>query len=120
MVKYNDVRKALEVNLLARPYFSEPPQILPFSFGKDVINQGQLGQLVCTILQGDEPISIKWSVQGEDLGPGPDLTTSQLGSRTSILMISSVSYRHSGTYTCLASNPAGSVSYSAELSVNGN
>lgn len=93
---------------------------MPFSFGKDVINQGQLGQLVCTILQGDEPISIKWSVQGEDLGPGPDLTTSQLGSRTSILMISSVSYRHSGTYTCLASNPAGSVSYSAELSVNGN
>ena len=99
--------------------FLEPPQILPFSFGKDVINQGQLGQLMCTVIQGDEPISIKWSLHGEDLGPGPDLTTTQLGTRTSILMISAVNYRHTGTYTCTASNKAGSTSHSAILKVNG-
>lgn len=92
---------------------------MPFSFGKEVINEGQRGQLVCTIIQGDEPISIKWSLHGEDLGPGPDLTTSQLGSHTSILMISSVNYRHTGTYTCTATNPAGSAVHSAVLKVNG-
>ena len=37
----------------------------------------------------------------------------------SVLMISSVGYRHSGTYTCTASNKAGSVSLSADLRVNG-
>ena len=101
-------------------YVLVPPQILPFSFGKEVINQGQLGQLVCTVLQGDEPISLSWSLHGEDLADGPDLTTTQIGTRTSILLISSVSYRHTGSYTCTASNPAGSVSHAADLKVNGN
>ena len=72
------------------------------------------------MIQGDEPISISWSLHGEDLGTGPDLTTTQIGTRTSILSISSVSYRHTGSYTCTASNPAGSVSHSAVLKVNGN
>jgi hypothetical protein len=59
-------------------------------------------------------------MKGEDLGPGPDLTTSQLGSRTSMLMISNINYRHSGTYTCVVKNKAGSTTYTAELKVNGN
>jgi len=71
-------------------------------------------------VKGDEPLSIAWSLQGEQLSSGPDLTTSQIGSRTSLLMISSVSYRHTGRYTCTASNAAGSDSSSAELKVNGN
>lgn len=36
-----------------------------------------------------------------------------------MLMISSVGYRHSGTYTCTAANRAGSQSHSTELLVNG-
>ena len=50
----------------------------------------------------------------------PDLSTTMLGKRTSMLTIASVSYRHSGTYTCRASNPAGSSDYSSDLVVNGN
>ena len=88
-----------------------PPRILPFSFGQDVVNQGQLGQLVCTVVDGDEPLTITWSLHGEDLSSGPDLT---------MLMISSVTYRHSGKYTCTARNEAGSASHSVELRVNGN
>ena len=99
--------------------FLVSPRVLPFSFGQDIVNQGQLGQLMCTVVDGDEPLTIAWSLHGEDISSGPDLTTSQLGSRTSILMISSVSYRHSGKYTCTASNSAGSASYSAMLQVNG-
>ncbi len=98
---------------------SVPPRVLPFSFGEDVVNQGKLGQLMCTVVDGDEPLTITWSLQGQDISSGPDLTTSQLGGRTSILMISSVTYRHSGKYTCTASNSAGSASYSTELKVNG-
>ena len=38
---------------------------------------------------------------------------------TSILMISSVGYRHSGKYTCIAKNSAGISFESTELKVNG-
>ena len=37
-----------------------------------------------------------------------------------MLIISSVDYSHVGEYTCRASNPAGSVTHSANLVVNGN
>ena len=93
---------------------------MPFSFGNKAVNEGERRQLLCTVVSGDEPLSMKWSLQGQDLGPGPDLTTTQLGTHTSILMLSSVNYRHTGTYTCTVSNPAGMTSHSAELVVNGN
>ena len=95
------------------------PSIQPFSFGRPVINQGEVGQLLCTVLTGDEPITMSWSLQGGNISSGPDLTISQLGSRTSILMISSITYHHSGIYTCVASNAAGSATFSSELEVNG-
>jgi len=97
----------------------ESPEILDFSFGNTAVNQGEPRQIICSVIKGDEPLTITWSLHGEDLGPGPDLTTTQLGTRTSLLMITAVSYRHSGKYTCNASNYAGSTSYTAELKVNG-
>ena len=53
------------------------------------------------------------------MSSGPTLTTTMLGTQTSILMISSVDYQHSGVYTCRAENTAGIAMYSAELKVNG-
>ena len=98
----------------------EPPLIVPFSFGVDTVNQGSFAQLVCVVMNGDEPISITWSLKGDVISSDTDLTTTMLGTRTSMLTIGSVSHRHTGTYTCRASNPAGSVTHSANLKVNGN
>ena len=81
---------------------------------------GELRQLLCTVIKGDEPLSITWSMKGDDLAPGPDLTTTMLGSRTSMLMISNINYRHSGSFTCVAKNAAGLAFYTADLKVNGN
>lgn len=47
------------------------------------------------------------------------MTTTMIGTRTSILIISEVGYRHSGEYTCRAKNKAGVDTYSAVLKVNG-
>ena len=98
----------------------EPPSLLPFTFGNAAVNEGEPRQLICSVIKGDLPLQISWSLQGEDLGRSPDVITSQLGDKATLLMISSVSYEHSGIYTCQASNMAGTTSYSAELYVNGN
>ena len=83
------------------------------------MNEGQFAQVVCIVTEGDEPLSITWSLQGEVVSSEPGLSTTTLGSRTSMLTIQSIGYRHSGTYTCTASNDAGSRSQSVQLKVNG-
>ena len=98
---------------------TEPPHLMPMSFGKDIVNEGDFGQLVCTVIRGDPPFSFQWSLQGDVVHTEPGLTTSQIGGRTSMLMINSVGHRHSGRYTCSVSNSAGSVSIATELKVNG-
>ena len=75
--------------------------------------------MLCVIRRGDEPLTITWSLKGEKLHSGPALTTTMLGTRTSMLTIASVSYQHIGEYTCRATNPAGSRTYSTQLKVNG-
>ena len=100
--------------------FVEPPSIVPFSFGRDVIDSGEYAQLTCVVSRGDMPITITWSLKGHELNSGPSITTNMLGRRASILIISSVDYSHVGEYTCRATNMAGSVTYAAELNVNGN
>jgi hypothetical protein len=93
--------------------------VLPLSFGRDVVNEGDFGQLVCTAITGDEPMSFSWSLHGAEVSSEPGLTTSQLGARTSLLMISSVGHRHSGAYTCSVANAAGVATASTQLKVNG-
>ena len=101
-------------------YFSVKPDIVPFSFGREVVNQGEFAQLTCVVSRGDRPLSITWSLKGDVINSDPTLTTTMLGTQTSILMISSVDYTHIGVYTCRAENPAGITTHSAELKVNGN
>ena len=101
-------------------YILEPPEIVPFAFGSSTVNTGEFAQIFCVVGKGDEPITLSWSLKGDIVTSDPVLSTTMLGSRTSMLTISAVNYRHTGTYTCRASNPAGSVSHSADLVVDGN
>ena len=98
---------------------TEKPDIVPFSFGRAVVNQGEFAQLICVVSRGDQPLSITWSLKGDIVSSDPVLSTTMIGQQTSLLSISSVDYQHSGVYTCRAENSAGVSSYSAELLVNG-
>ena len=75
--------------------------------------------MTCVVSKGDMPITITWSLKGQELNSGPSITTTMVGTRTSMLIISSVDYTHIGEYTCRATNPAGSVTHAAVLNVNG-
>ena len=85
-----------------------------------MVNTGVYAQLTCVVSQGDMPVAITWSLKGKELNSGPSISTTQLGARASMLVISSVDYTHIGEYTCRATNPAGSVTHSTDLKVNGN
>ena len=101
-------------------FIIEPPVLLPLTFGTEVVNEGEFAQLVCIVRMGDEPLTLSWALKGDKISSEPGLTTASLGTRTSMLTISSVGYRHSGTYTCTAKNNAGVTSQTATLKVNGN
>ena len=100
--------------------FPVPPQIVPFSFGDGTVNEGDIAQLTCLVNRGDEPLTITWFLKGDVVSSEPSITTNMFGTRASLLMISNVGYRHTGTYACKATNAAGSQTAFATLKVNGN
>ena len=100
-------------------FLTEPPNIVPISFGREIFDEGSQTTLVCTVSAGDEPVIITWSFHGNNISSDSGIMTNNFGSKTSILMIQSVSHGHRGIYTCLAKNKAGSATSSAELRVNG-
>ncbi|KAJ8967482.1 hypothetical protein NQ314_002796 [Rhamnusium bicolor] len=95
-----------------------PPQIVPFGFGDGPIHAGQFIQVSCTVSEGDLPIKIDWHLNGQPLGYLPEVSTTAVGKRISILAVESVSYNHAGNYTCIAKNKAGEIHFSTELQVN--
>ena len=78
-----------------------------------------MAQLTCFVRRGDDPLRISWFLKGAVVSSDPSVTTTMIGTRASMLMITNVGYRHSGTYTCKASNEAGTEDVSATLKVNG-
>ena len=94
------------------------PYITPFAFEGEA-NAGDSVQLNCYVARGDIPLSITWSFQGKGLATHVGISTTKIGTRTSLLTISPVVAGHSGEYTCSASNAGGSTNHSAVLLVNG-
>lgn len=68
---------------------------------------------------GDLPLTIEWTLNGESVKQFPQISLSKSGRRGSMLTIESVSDNLAGNYTCFASNKAGFYQHTAELHVNG-
>ena len=83
------------------------------------MNEGDFAQISCIVTSGDQPLTISWSFHGNQISADTGITTTNLGSRLSMLVIESVKHNHQGNYTCKAKNAAGVRSYTAELKVNG-
>lgn len=74
----------------------------------------------CAVTKGDSPITITWFFNDAEISPGHQgISIGKLNQRISALSIEAVRARHSGTYTCRATNVAGITNHSADLYVNG-
>lgn len=95
------------------------PVILPFSYD-ELVNVGDALELFCSIVKGDKPISIKWTFERANaIGGHTQLPSKRLTDTASMLSILAASAKHTGNYTCTATNRAGSVSHTTSITVNG-
>lgn len=83
------------------------------------MHAGHFAQIHCIVAEGDLPLTIQWTFNGESLKKYPEVLVANMGKRSSILTIESVSYINSGNYSCEVRNNAGSFVHVAQLLVNG-
>lgn len=77
----------------------------------------------CQILEGDLPIAFRWEKNGQPVTSSPyapsGIITRRMDEYSASLVIEHITSLHSGNYTCIASNVAGSERFTVPLTVNG-
>lgn len=74
---------------------------------------------VCGVSRGDAPLTLRWLKDGEPLPSILGANVTSLDQYSSLLSIPSLSAKHSGDYTCVATNPAAEFKFTASLQVKG-
>ena len=74
--------------------------------------------LLCSVVEGDEPITTLWLKDGHNLTSSADTEINAMG-HDSILRINRLQERHIGNYTCRTVNQAGSASIAFFVEVKG-
>lgn len=83
-------------------------------------NWGESVQINCYVTKGDMPINFSWNFNGKTVTDQlMSIDISPYGKKSSILSIDSIDESYMGNYTCIATNKAGSSSYTMELFVKG-
>lgn len=94
-----------------------PPMIASFAFPPE-LHDGMRARLQCVLTQGDLPIRISWLKDDQSIPDDLALTTRQDDDFSSTLTFPSIHTKHSGRYTCIASNDAGTSNFTAPLVVD--
>lgn len=96
-----------------------PPQIIPFDFGEDSVNENDGISVQCTVSKGDYPLNITWLLNEQRIEESNGILISRASKRVSTLSIDAAQSTHAGNYTCFAKNLAASTSYTTTLLING-
>ncbi|KAL5284148.1 hypothetical protein ACFFRR_006432 [Megaselia abdita] len=94
---------------------NSPPVIEPFKFPKN-LQEGGRAQISCAVSSGDMPIYFSWK-KDDVIIPMSLQITEKREEFFSLLVFKDINSRHSGRYTCFASNAAAKVNYTADLQV---
>ena len=97
-----------------------PPALQPPGSPHRSLQAGQRVSVLCSLVQGDEPVVLAWQKDGTDISDQslPGVAINQVD-HDSILRIQSLTAGHAGNYSCLASNAAGTAAISAVITVQG-
>ncbi|XP_055315179.1 cell adhesion molecule Dscam2 isoform X2 [Sitodiplosis mosellana] len=94
---------------------NSPPVIEPFAFPKN-LQEGGRAQITCAIVLGDLPIVFTWKKDDHHIPASLQITVKG-DEFFSMLVFKDISARHSGKYSCYASNSAATVNHTSELLV---
>jgi hypothetical protein len=101
------------VLLLTFPPPPVPPSISPFTFCNSLLSVGVFAQLQHVIISGDVPIIMLWVYLNSDL-----VTTIKDADLVCLLMIGELNAKHTGSYTCIASNFSGRTTFTTPFVIN--
>nr|XP_024214188.1 Down syndrome cell adhesion molecule-like protein Dscam2 isoform X37 [Halyomorpha halys] len=104
-------RGTLDVQVMVTPKINE------FTFGSLPLDAESFGSLQCIVGSGDLPLKIEWDYPGKEVTDS-GVSIARLAPRVSLLTIPIILSKHVGNYSCIASNEAGSDSYTTPLIVN--
>ncbi|KAL3196676.1 hypothetical protein MRX96_045141 [Rhipicephalus microplus] len=93
-----------------------PPRVTPFTFAPKLV-VGQRATVTCSTYEGSQPLTFVWLKDGALMSKSGTMERTE-GEGFSMLNISPLSLEHSGNYTCVVSNAAGSDSTSSSLVVH--
>lgn len=96
---------------------NSPPVIEEFSFPKN-LQEGGRAQVSCSVSSGDMPIYFSWFKDDSPIPMSLQIIEKK-DEFFSQLIFKDITSRHSGKYTCFATNSAAKVNYTAELLVKG-
>ncbi|CAL1268402.1 unnamed protein product [Larinioides sclopetarius] len=93
------------------------PVINPFHFPAN-LKEGNRVIITCSVMDGDPPISLSWYKDNHPLMDNANIIVDSSNEFMSTLYMKRVTYENNGNYTCVASNRADIVNYTAPMVVN--
>ncbi|XP_049855344.1 Down syndrome cell adhesion molecule-like protein Dscam2 [Schistocerca gregaria] len=95
----------------------EAPEIDPILI-KPKLQRGMRIHLTCIVSKGDSPVSIVWLKDGSNISQGQGITEKTIDDFSSTLSFSSLTVKHTGNYTCRATNAVAVANYTVPVVVN--
>lgn len=93
---------------------------MPFNFGEEPVNAGEMTSAQCSVNKGDMPLQIEWYLnENKIINQKNGIIFTRTTNRISVLSIESISAEHGGSFTCVATNKAGTTNHTSMLIVNG-
>ncbi|KFM78043.1 Down syndrome cell adhesion molecule-like protein Dscam2, partial [Stegodyphus mimosarum] len=93
------------------------PVINPFHFPPN-LKEGNRVIITCSVMDGDPPITLLWFKDNQLLRDNINTLIDNSNEFMSTLFLKRVTYENNGNYTCVASNKADKVNYTASMIVN--